>query len=86
MEVTIHVPAIVLIAVAPFTWGGGGGKELHRMEQVPRGSLQLQRSTHGVSAYNRPLPNLYVFTIYNHLPISCDEANVPNCKAIIIDK
>jgi hypothetical protein len=55
------------------------------MEQVPRGSLQLQQSTHWVSAYYRPLPNLYVFTIYNHLPISCDEANVPNCKVTILD-
>ena len=55
------------------------------MEQVPRGTLQLQQGTHWISTYNRPLPNLYGFTIYNHLPISCDDSNVRNSKAIHID-
>jgi flagellar capping protein FliD len=47
--------------------------------------MQLQQITHWVSAYNRPLPVLNVFTTYNHLPISCDDANVRNSNAIHID-
>jgi hypothetical protein len=71
MEVRMHVPATLLIAAAPISSG-----TVRRLGPVHRRSLQLLQSMHCVSTSYRLLPNLYVFTIYNHLPISFDDVDV----------
>ena len=64
-QVTMHVSATVLIAVA-----------LHHMEQVSHRSTQLLQSTHWFSAHHRLFANLYICVIYNHRPISFDDPHV----------